>query len=114
MSRSIAQKREAPFPRRGPRRPWSGLVDLVDAGARPEAARRRPVAVAVAAEGERRLDSELALEPRASLLPSLLVLEFVLVQGGRLPDAVRGPELHRELGRLGPDVVPGRPERELI
>src|SRR5438132_1012619 len=80
----------------------------------PKAGLGRRVTVAVAAEGERRLDPELALERGAALLPPLLVLELVLGQRGRLADAVGGAELHGELGGLGTDVVPRRAERELV
>src|SRR5262245_60620273 len=107
-------------------RKWRGrlapsiVIALVDP-VRPAAGPRRDrllggigaVAVAVA-EGERRLDLELALEAVAPLLPAFLVLELVLVQGGRLLDAMRVAELDCELPRGAPHFVPRRAERELI
>src|SRR5213593_4253832 len=71
-------------------------------------------AVAVAAEREGRLELELSLEPRAPLLPALLVLELVLVQRRRLLDAVRVAELDGQLRSRAAHLVPRRAERELI
>src|SRR5437870_644131 len=70
--------------------------------------------MAVAAEGERRLELELALEPGAALPPALLILELVLVERRRLFDAVRQAELDRQLGGLASYRVPGRSECELV
>src|SRR5438093_13184759 len=97
----------------------AGSVDLVRptrAGADAPAVLRLRLGgrVAVAVERERRLDAKRLLESGATLLPPLLIFELVLVQRRRLPDAVRVPELHRELGRAGPDVIPRGAERELV
>src|SRR5690348_11703343 len=82
------------------RTPAVALVDFLRAAAGARCRRRglgRAVAVgAVLGERQRRLHLELILEPRAALFPAFLVLELVLVQGGRLLDAVRVTELDRE------------------
>src|SRR5439155_13148603 len=82
--------------------PSEKLVDLV----RPPSLRRAsglpfPLvvpAVAVTAERERGLHLELALEPRASLLPPPLVLDPVLVDRRGVLDAVRPAERDSPLG----------------
>src|SRR5215510_1011358 len=75
--------------RRSPR----SSIDLFGAAAAPCARFRRlraavRGAVPVAAERERRTHLELLLELPATLLPTLLILELVLVQRRRLLDAV--------------------------
>src|SRR5262249_35849940 len=68
------------------------LVDFLGAAGAARAGRRglgAAVAVGpVVRKGQRRLYLELVLQPRAALFPSLLVLELVFVQRGRLLDAV--------------------------
>src|SRR5262245_66502656 len=100
-----------------PRPLHSQSVDLVRPAAGPSRdgllAGIRAVTVAVA-ERERRLDLELPLEAVAPLLPALLVLELVLVQGGRLLDSVRLAELDRQPSGRAPCNAPRRPERGLI
>src|SRR5437870_1780248 len=98
--------------------PSEELVDFARTLARPRA-RGLPSptvvrAVAVAAEREWRFHLELALEAGAPLLPSLLVLELVLVEGRGLLGAVRQAELDRQVGRAPAHLVPRRAERELL
>src|SRR5438132_12330898 len=97
--------------------PSEELVDFARTLARPRA-RGLPSptvvrAVAVAAERERRFHLELALEAGAPLLPSLLVLELVLVERRGLLGTVRQAELDRQVGRAPSPLVPRRAQREL-
>src|SRR5437867_9140530 len=100
------------------RSPRRGSIDLVRTAslARGGGLPFRPAvaALAVAAEGERRLDLELALEAGPPLIPTLLILELLLVERRRLFDAVRQTKLDRQVGRLAAHRVPRRAECELV
>src|SRR2546428_7862886 len=102
-------------------RRYARLINLLRAagGARARGRGLGPVAVAVTVravvgEGQRGLGLELQLEAGAALLPALLVFQLVLVQRGRLLDAVRVAELDGQLRGGAAHLVPRGAERELV